>query len=67
MRANALCRVNLILKTDSFRASDSAIASAYRYESDASAMSYYQKILVHDDGIAVSIDSEILKGERFRL
>ena len=64
MRANALCRVNLILKTDSFRASDSAIASAYRYESDASAMSYYQKILVHDDGIAVSIDSEILKGER---
>jgi hypothetical protein len=64
MRPDALCRVNLILNTGSLRATNSAIESAYRYESDSTSMSYYRKILVNDDGITVRVDSELSKGER---
>jgi hypothetical protein len=65
MRPDALCRVKLILNSGgSFQATNSAIDSAYRYESDSTSMSYYRKILVNDDGITVSVDSELSKGER---
>lgn len=64
MRADAVCRVNLILNNGSLRASNPAIESTYRYDSDSTSMSYYRKILVNDDGITVRVDAELSKGER---
>lgn len=64
VRPDAPCRLSLILNNGSLRASNPAIESTYGYESDSTSKSYYRRILVHDDGITVRIDSDLSRGER---